>query len=121
MSDECEQTIDLDFSENYWLEYRDNPELDTYLFDIEDQPWEDAEYTGMNTWGKHLFSRPDEGPLEEFGIWSCPLSKGVLVRARNHPIEFIVDSVRAVKVFGVDANKSGKHWLWQVKFKRIRV
>lgn len=112
MSDECEQTIDLDFTDSFWIQYRDNPELDTYYFEIDDEPWHDAEYHGLNTWGRHLFSTP----RSTFHMCTCPLSKGVLVRGRNHPVEFIVESVSAF----LELKITGNRWLWKVKFKRVR-
>lgn len=135
MTEECQDVIDVDFTEAYCYWYRNTPGLDEFLAPIDEQPWPEATYGGLNTFGNHIFfvaPSPSHPFLQEH--WTAPYKKGDLIRVRNEPIQFIVESVigfqpRALCPLIVAVETSMHHgelmvegkWFWKVKFKRIPV
>lgn len=131
---ECLNRHDLDLSEKYCLLYQEDPELDEFLAPIEEQPWADGTYRGMNSWGHHVFTPQDERQYEiDDGIRLCPYGqRGDLVRARNAPVQFIIESVAALQpvvvrpaLLAVESPIFGRvmdlerPWFWRIKYKRI--
>ena len=131
---ECLNCRDLDLTESYCQLYQEDPDLDEFWAPLEEQPWPDGTYRGLNSWGHHVFTPVEEQQYRlDDGIRVCPYGqKGDLVRARNAPVQFIIELVAALQPVVVtpallaiespelsEAMQLERPWFWRIKYKRI--